>query len=185
MTTTPTSDARWRPLHSKSKSKIIEQELEIRGRPPPRGGARASLVDHRLNRRAKIENQTAKNFPPPLHRPLSIKSPSSCSASHLKSRPSEDQSEYVSPKALCKQSSLHLELPLKHCMAKIFTMRLQNSLRNEAILIQQQIQLRNIIASQQRHQPAVTQCQCRSEINDQSRSHTSENLIETISLAEK
>ena len=120
MTTTPTSDARGRPLHSKSKSKIIEEELEIRGRPPPRGGARASLVDHRLNRRAKIENQTAKNFPPPLHhRPLSIKSPSSCSASHLKSRPSEPQSEYVSPKALCKQSSLHPELGLKHCIAKI------------------------------------------------------------------
>ena len=105
--------------------KLNSRRLEGRGHPPPRGGARVSLVDPRLNRSSDpsiIEQRAAKKFP--QHRPAS-KSPSSCSASHLKSRPKYSLSIYVSPKAHCKHFCLHPELGLEHCIAKIFTMRLQ------------------------------------------------------------
>ena len=88
--------------------------------PPPQGGcpsisSRPSTESESENRKSSSEKFSSSSPPSPS----SIKSPSSCSASHLKSRPSGDQSEYVSPKALCKQSSLHPELGLEHCIAKI------------------------------------------------------------------
>ena len=142
--------------------KLNSHRLEGRGHPPPRGGARVSLVDPRPNRRANHRSsitEQRKNFPCiaqqqsesesdpsiieqraakkiPQHRPAS-KSPSSCSASHLKSRPKSRRSLYVSPRALPQHFCLPPELIADHCIAKIFTMRLQIGVRNGAILIQQ------------------------------------------------
>ena len=106
--------------------KLNSRRLEGRGHPPPRGGARVSLVDPRPNRSSDpsiIDHRAAKKFP--QHRPAS-KSPSSCSASHLKSRPKHCKAIYVSPKALPQHFCLPPELALEHCIAKILTMRLQS-----------------------------------------------------------
>ena len=117
--------------------KLNSRRLEGRGHPPPRGGARVSLVNPRPNRRtthrSAISEQRKKFH---QHRPAS-KSPSSCSASNLKSRPKSSLSIYVSPKAHCKHFCLHPELIAEHCIAKIFTMRLQKLAGIGAILIQQ------------------------------------------------
>ena len=74
--------------------------------PPPQGGcpsisSQPSTESESENRKSNSEKFSSSSPPS-----LSIKMPSSCSASHLKSRPSGDQSEYVSPKVSPQHSCL-------------------------------------------------------------------------------
>ena len=89
--------------------------------------------NRRTTHRAAITEQR-KNFH--QHRPAS-KSPSSCSASHLKSRPKCALSLHVSPNARPQHFCLPAENVAEHCIVKIFTMRLQKLDPFGAILIQQ------------------------------------------------
>ena len=106
--------------------KLNSRRLEGRGHPPPRGGARVSLVNPRPNRRTTHRSaitEQRKKFH--QHRPAS-KSPSSCSAPNLKSRPKVCKAIHVSPNARPQHFCLPAELGADHCIVKIFTMRLQS-----------------------------------------------------------
>ena len=93
-------------------------------RRPPIADTRRLTLD-RPNRRATHRsaiNEQRKYFH--QHRPAS-KSPSSCSAANLKSRPKVCKAIHVSPNARPQHFCLPAANVAEHCIVKVFTMRLQ------------------------------------------------------------